>query len=119
MPSVFAPVTNPRSERLARLPAGLSLWSVVRKKLIRASLTAVAPSVLVLLITNSWAREGVTVGKPGTVAKAPVDVLTLALSTVVSSRWKYQDQFPVSWLLKSTRSPILSSLTIFLPLLFE
>ena len=35
-------------------------------KLIRASLTAVTPKVLALLITNSCARAGVTEGKPGT-----------------------------------------------------
>ena len=69
MPRVPAPVMNPSDERLAKLPAGLSLCSAVRKKLIRASFTAVPPRVLALLITNCCAREGVAAGKPGTLAK--------------------------------------------------
>ena len=63
MPSVPEPVTNPREERLAKLAAGLSKWRTVRKKLNRASLTAVAPKFFVLLMTNCWAREGVDGGE--------------------------------------------------------
>ena len=33
MPSVFAPVTKPRLDRLAKLPLGSSVWVEVRKKL--------------------------------------------------------------------------------------
>src|SRR6516162_6547052 len=66
MPKVLGPVTKPSEDRLAKLPAGLSLWSTLRKTVARASLTAVAPIVFVLLITNCCAREGVVVGKPGT-----------------------------------------------------
>src|SRR6202021_1581297 len=72
MPRPFA-LLKPRSERLAKLPAGLFKWRAVRNTLSRASLTAVAPRVLVLLITNSCAREGETVGKPGTEAKPPCE----------------------------------------------
>src|SRR5580692_5417779 len=82
MPRVPAPVTKPRDDKLAKLPEGLSLCTAVRKKLNRASFTAVAPNVLVLLITNSCAREGVVVGKPGTVAKP-----ARPLSTFVLSQW--------------------------------
>src|SRR5450631_3903781 len=79
------PVTKPRSDRFAKLPAGLFKWRAVRKILIRASLTAVAPSDLVLLITNSCAREGERVGKPGTLAK-PVDG-SRSLCTFERSKW--------------------------------
>src|SRR5215469_8379667 len=84
MPRVFAPVTKPSDDRLAKLPAGLSLFNAVRKKLTRASFTPVDPNVFVLLITNSCAREVVVVGKPGTLGKPPVGK---ALSTLVLSRW--------------------------------
>src|SRR5256884_7226716 len=69
MPSVPSPVMKPSDGRSAKLPAGLSRCSTVRKKLNRASFTAVAPKVFVLLITNACAREGVVVGKPGTLGK--------------------------------------------------
>src|SRR5579859_1446117 len=82
MPSVPAPVLKPREERLAKLPAGLSLCSEVRKKLTRTSFTAVDPRVLVLLVTNCCAREGVCEGKPGTLEKPGS-----ALSTSVLSIW--------------------------------
>jgi hypothetical protein len=79
IPSVPSPVTKPSDERLAKLPAGLSACNAVRKKLNRASFTAVAPKFLALLITNCCAREAVLDGKPGTLANAN------ALSTVASS----------------------------------
>src|ERR1700704_2108743 len=68
MPSVPGPVMKPRSESLAKLPFGLSLWTEVRKKVMRASFTAVGPRFWVLLMTNCCAREGVNEGKPGTLA---------------------------------------------------
>src|SRR5260221_2201942 len=80
IPSVPGPVTNPREERLARLSAGLSRCRTVRKMLIRASLTAVAPKFLVLLMTNCWARERVTVPKPGTLGPEGIAFLTVELS---------------------------------------
>src|SRR6516165_11833876 len=66
MPREFGPVWKPSEDRLAKLPTGLSLCSTLRKTVARASLTAVVPIVFVLLITNCCAREGVVVGKPGT-----------------------------------------------------
>src|SRR5215467_8982997 len=66
MPKVPAPVTKPRSESFAKLPVGLFVTVAVRKKLTRTWLIAVAPNVLLLLITNCCARVGVTLGKPGT-----------------------------------------------------
>src|SRR5262249_27190357 len=81
MPSVPSPVIKPREERSAKLPAGLSRCSTVRKKLNRASFTAVVPKVFELLITNCCAREGVVVGKPGTLGKEVGSALSsLALS---------------------------------------
>src|SRR2546429_9920234 len=44
MPSVPSPVMKPSDGRSAKLPAGLSRCSTVRKKLNRASFTAVARS---------------------------------------------------------------------------
>src|SRR5260221_7772241 len=74
-------LSKPREERLAKLAAGLSKWRTVRKTLIRASLTAVAPKFLVLLMTNCWARDGLTVAKPGTLGPfAGIAFATLALS---------------------------------------
>ena len=55
----------------------------MRKKVTRASFTAVGPRTLVLLMTNSWARVGVCAGKPGTLAPP----LGKALRTVESSKW--------------------------------
>ena len=77
------PVTKPREESDALPPVGLSRWVEVRKKVTRASFTAVGPMVLVLLMTNSCARVGVTAGKPGTLAPP----LGRALVTVESSKW--------------------------------
>src|SRR6266481_1632868 len=68
MPRVPMPVTKPRSESFAKLPLGLSVVVEVRKKLTRASFTAVGPRVLVLLITICCARLGVKEGNPGTLA---------------------------------------------------
>ena len=82
MPSVPGPVMKPSEERVGKAPAGLSLCNAVRKKLTRASFTAVDPRVLVLLITNVCAREDVEAGKPGTFAK-PAN----ALFTVVLLMW--------------------------------
>src|SRR5258706_12827674 len=75
---------KPKEERLGtRLLAGLSKWRTVRKMLIRASLTAVAPKFLVLLMTNCWAREGLTVAKPGTLGPLP----GIAFATLALSKW--------------------------------
>src|SRR2546423_538840 len=51
IPRVPTPVTNSRSESFAKLPFGLSVIVAVRKKLTRASFTALGPRVLVLLMT--------------------------------------------------------------------
>src|SRR6478752_8318886 len=68
IPRVPTPVTNPRSESFAKLPFGLFVVVDVRKKLTRASFTALGPSVLVLLMTICCARLGVKAGNPGTLA---------------------------------------------------
>ncbi len=68
MPRVPRPVTKPSEASDAFPPVGLSRWVDVRKKVSRASFTAVGPMVLVSLMTNSWARVGVTAGKPVTLA---------------------------------------------------
>jgi hypothetical protein len=83
IPRVPTPVTNPREASEAWPPVGLFRWVDVRKKVKRASLTAVVPILLVLLITNSCARVGVIEGKPGTLAPS----WGRALLTVESSKW--------------------------------
>ena len=73
-------------------PPGCPCGSHCGRQLNRASFTAVAPRVLVLLITNCCAREGVIVGKPGTLAKPASALSTVELSKLVVPR-------PVSGLL--------------------
>src|SRR2546430_15833763 len=68
MPRVPTPVTKPRSESFAKLDLGLSVVVAVRKKLNRNWFTAVAPNVLLLLMTNCCVREGVSLANPGTLA---------------------------------------------------
>src|SRR5260370_29790723 len=80
MPRPLA-LLKPRSERFAKLPVGESLWVAVRKKIKRASFTAVGPIFLVLLMTNSCARVGVDEGKPGTLAFGS------ARAALESSKW--------------------------------
>src|SRR2546423_7419026 len=79
MPKVPTPVTKPRSESFAKLLLGLSVVVAVRKKLRRNWFTAVEPSILLLLMTNCWVLEGVSLAKPGTLAFN-------AFATVASSR---------------------------------
>src|SRR5216683_7406497 len=81
MPNVPTPVTKPRSDNFAKLPLGLSVVVEVRKKLTRASLTAVGPRVLVLLMTICCARDGVKDGKPDTLEAGR------AWITLESSKW--------------------------------
>ena len=81
MPKVPIPVTNPRSDSFAKLPLGLSVIVAVRKKLTRASFTALGPRVLVLLMIICCARLGVKDGNPGTLAEGS------ALKTLESSKW--------------------------------
>ena len=82
MPRVPTPVTNPSEASDAFPPVGLSRCVEVRKKVTRASFTALVPMVLLLLKTNSCARVSVTAGKPGTLAPP----LGRALFTVESSK---------------------------------
>src|SRR5256885_5416825 len=63
MPRVPAPVTKPKSESFAKLDFGLSVTVAVRKKLRRTWFTPVVPIILLLLMTNCWAREGVWLAK--------------------------------------------------------
>src|ERR1022692_2182256 len=113
IPRLPLPVTKPRDDSFAKLPSGSSLCVEVRKKLTRNSLTAEGPRVLVLLITICCARVGVTAGKPGTLAEGR------AVYAGESSKWEYPDPAPPLALLKSTRSPILSSRTLFFWASFE
>src|SRR5579864_2943935 len=84
-PSVIIPrpfeLSNPRDASEAKPPLGVLAWVDVRKKVARASFTAVGPRVFVLLITNSCARVGETVGKPGALETPK------ACESVESSKW--------------------------------
>ena len=64
------PVTKPKSDTLPKPAVGWSVITAARVKLRRASLTAVGPKILVLLRTACCARDGVTVGNPGTLDAA-------------------------------------------------
>src|ERR1019366_1212677 len=58
MPSVPAPVTKPRLERLTVGSVGCVPDEALRVKSTRASFTAVGPSMKVLESMNCWARAG-------------------------------------------------------------
>src|SRR3954453_4622222 len=70
MPSVPSPVTKPKSDTLPKPAVGWSVITAERVKLSRASFTAAGPRSFVLLKTACCAREGVTVGNPGTLDAA-------------------------------------------------
>src|SRR6476646_9517854 len=66
MPSVPTPVTKAETHILPKPAVGWSVITAARVKLRCASLTAVGPKTFVLLRTACCARDGVTVGNPGT-----------------------------------------------------